>query len=338
VLLHAANAVLVFLALRRLTGAAWRSAAVAAFFAVHPLHVESVAWVAERKDVLSTLFWMLALWAYARYAECPWPGRYLLVVMAFAAGLLAKPMVVTLPCVLLLLDYWPLGRLRLGRDPGAGAAGGAGRLPPASVYRLVGEKLPLLALAGGVCVLTVLAQRGAVKTLEQFPLPVRVLNALLAYVTYAGKMFWPHPLAAFYPHPGARLPVGQAVAAGLALACVSALVVSQAGAALTSPSAGCGTWGRWCRSSGWSRSAPTPWPTATPTCRSSACSSCWPGASRTSWPGSTPARGASEGQANPSLALRAGVAWPSSAPASSSPGCNSPSGAIPSPSGSTPWR
>src|SRR5947208_2936793 len=109
-LLHTANVLLLFWALRRLTGSTWRSACVAAFFAVHPLHVESVAWVAERKDVLSTLFWMLTLWAYARYAEQPGPGRYVGVVAAFAVGLLAKPMLVTLPFVLLLLDYWPLGR------------------------------------------------------------------------------------------------------------------------------------------------------------------------------------------------------------------------------------
>jgi protein O-mannosyl-transferase len=238
-LLHTANAVLLFVALRRLTGAVWRPAAVAAFFAVHPLHVESVAWVSERKDLLSALFWILTLWAYARYAERPGPGRYALVVLAFTASLLSKPMAVTLPFVLLLLDYWPLGRLRLGGEPESttedrGSAIEKGNLRPSildprsSRFWALAEKLPLLALAGGVCVITLLAQRGAVKTLDQFPLPVRLLNALLAYVGYIGKMFWPHPLAAFYPHPCARVPVVQAAAAGVLLASLSAWVLLQA--------------------------------------------------------------------------------------------------------------
>src|SRR5262249_25673260 len=157
---------------------------------VHPLHVESVVWIAERKDLLCALFWMLALWAYARYAERPRPARYLLVVLAFTAGLLCKPMIVTLPFVLLLLDYWPLGRLRLGGDPGAK------KEDRPSLFSILAEKIPLLALAAGACVITLVAQRGAVQTLEQFPFHVRVLNALQAYVGYMGKMFWPHPLAA----------------------------------------------------------------------------------------------------------------------------------------------
>jgi tetratricopeptide (TPR) repeat protein len=237
-LLHTANTILLFVALRRLTGAVWRSAAVAAFFAVHPLHVESVAWVAERKDLLSALFWMLALWAYAGYAERSGLARYLLVVLAFLASLLSKPMAVTLPCVLLLLDYWPLGRLRFGGDPETRIEDRGSRIekgnvrssildPRTSRFLILAEKLPLLALAGGVCVITLLAQRGAVKTLEQFSLPVRLLNALLAYVGYIGKLFWPHPLAAFYPHPGARLPIAQAAAAGVLLASISAWVLLQ---------------------------------------------------------------------------------------------------------------
>src|SRR5262249_26214407 len=162
---------LLFVALGRLTGAVWRSAAVAAFFAVHPLHVESVAWVAERKDLLSALFWILALWAYARYCERPGLARYLLVVLPFVAGLLSQPMVVTLPFVLLLLDFWPLGRLRQGGDPetriedrGSRIEHGSSRFsildPRSSIpLRLLVEKLPLLVLAAGVCVITLLAQR-----------------------------------------------------------------------------------------------------------------------------------------------------------------------------------
>src|SRR5262249_34686179 len=162
-------------------------------------HVESVAWIAERKDVLSSLFWMLALWAYACYAERPGPVGYGLLLLAFTAGLMAKPMLVTLPFVLLLLDYWPLGRLRIGECPVAGTGEGVTDRRPASLSHLVGEKLPFLALAAGVCVLTVLAQRGAVKTLVQIPLWNRIENALVAYVNYIGMMFCPHPLAAFYP-------------------------------------------------------------------------------------------------------------------------------------------
>jgi tetratricopeptide (TPR) repeat protein len=208
-LLHAANALLLFAALRRLTGATGRSFCVAALFAVHPLHVESVAWVAERKDVLSTLFWMLTLLAYARYAERPGPVRYLPVVLALALGLAAKPMLVTLPCVLLLLDYWPLRRLCRwpeGPSPWGGPAGPAGRL--------VAEKLPLFALAAACCVLTFLAQ---VNTRHSLNLPpgVRLANALVSYATYPLQMVWPRDLAAFYPHPRASL--GPAAVAGAAV-------------------------------------------------------------------------------------------------------------------------
>ena len=172
VLLHAAAAVLLFLALRRMTGALWPSAWVAAVFAIHPLRVESVAWVAERKDVLSGLFFMLTLWFYARYVERPasW-GRYLLVVASFALGLTAKPMLVTLPFVLLLLDYWPLGRLWSCATVGSPEEEGAirrGRAWPL-VRRLVVEKIPLFVLAAASCAVTLAAQRNAVKPLEQLP-------------------------------------------------------------------------------------------------------------------------------------------------------------------------
>jgi hypothetical protein len=172
-LLHTASVVLLFLALRRMTGARWRSALVAALFAVHPLHVESVAWVAERKDVLSTFFGMLTLVAYARYAQRPTLARYLLVFFALALGLAAKPMLVTWPCILLLLDYWPLrrwpaqspaaGGLPEARPPGVPTP----RFAPASPGRLLAEKIPLFGLAAASALITLLAQQqgGAVRTL-----------------------------------------------------------------------------------------------------------------------------------------------------------------------------
>jgi tetratricopeptide (TPR) repeat protein len=212
VLLHAASAALLFLVLARMTGAVWRPALVAALFALHPLHVESVAWVAERKDVLSTLFWVLTLAAYLAYVRRPGVGRYLLVALALGLGLLAKPMLVTLPFVLLLLDYWPLRRW-----------------PPAvPFHRLLLEKVPLLALVLASCVLTAVAQSRfqAVRSFASYPLDVRVANALLAYVSYLGKALWPAHLAVYYPHPGAAVPVVQVVGAGLLLAALTALALA----------------------------------------------------------------------------------------------------------------
>jgi len=211
VLLHAANVLLLFFVLNRMTKRRWASAFVAALFALHPLHVESVAWVAERKDVLSTFFWMLALWFYVRYTERPSVGRYALVTGAFILGLMSKPMLVTLPLMLLLLDYWPLGRY--------GQAGGGGLTRRQAACRLVREKLPLFALAAAGSVAAFLAQRegGAVKSLEQFPLDVRLGNALVSYVLYIKKTIWPQGLAIFYPHPGSTLPTWQIVVSSLVL-------------------------------------------------------------------------------------------------------------------------
>jgi len=204
-LLHLANTLLLFVALRRMTGVVWRSALVAALFAVHPLHVESVAWVSERKDVLSTLFWMLTLLAYARYCERPAVGRYLPVPLFLALGLMAKPMLVTLPCVLMLLDYWPLRRLGFplpaSTDSSGPAAGVPFLCPPASWRLLLLEKLPLFALVVASCAVTVFAQRLAMYTLEAMPIQSRVVNALTAYIAYIGKTFWPFNLAALYPFP-----------------------------------------------------------------------------------------------------------------------------------------
>ena len=204
--LHALNALLLFAVLKRMTRARWPSALVAFLFALHPLHVESVAWVAERKDVLSAFFWFLTLWCYARYVERPGVGRYLTVLLAFSLGLMAKPMIVTLPFVLLLLDVWPLRRSPL---PWL-------------------EKLPLLALSAGASLVTFLAQRssGAVAPLAGTPLALRMENALVSYLVYIGDMLWPAGLAVLYPLPRA-LPVLGVAAAGLALAGISLVVARQ---------------------------------------------------------------------------------------------------------------
>jgi tetratricopeptide (TPR) repeat protein len=221
VLLHAANAVLLFLALRGMTGALWRSALAAALFGLHPLRVESVAWIAERKDVLSGLFGMLALCAYAGYARRPGPGRYALVSAALLLGLLAKPMLVTLPFVLLLLDYWPLRRTAASRPPDSPDPGTS----LASVPRLVLEKAPLFLLAAASCAVTLVAQArgGAVRSLEVVPLPDRVAGALTAYVAYLGQTIWPVDLAPFYPLRRVPLLSAEALGCAALLAAVTAL-------------------------------------------------------------------------------------------------------------------
>ncbi len=209
VVLHALATAVLFLVLAGMTGARWPSAWVAAVFAWHPLHVESVAWVSERKDVLSGLCWMLTLAAHVRFARRPTWGRWAAVVVVFAAGLLAKPMLVTLPFVLLLLDWWPLGRLR----------------DRATAIALVREKVPLFALAALVSVLTVVAQRnaGALTTLESTPLAYRLGNAAISYVTYLRKTVWPTGLAVFYPAPP-ELSAWHALGAALVLVAISAAV------------------------------------------------------------------------------------------------------------------
>lgn len=217
---HILNTLLLFVVLRRMTGAVWRSAAVATLFALHPLHVESVAWVSERKDVLSTFFWMLALLAYARYTERTqsW-GRYLLVVIALICGLMAKPMLVTLPFVLLLLDYWPLNRLRWQSADGTKAL-------LAKALPLIREKIPLFALVAASSVVTYMAQQygGAVKSLTRFPLPARLSNVVVAYAGYLAKMLWPSKLAVYYPYELSR-PAWQLIVAALVLSSVTALVL-----------------------------------------------------------------------------------------------------------------
>jgi tetratricopeptide (TPR) repeat protein len=204
---HVANTLLLFAVWKRMTGETAASAWVAALFAVHPLHVESVAWLAERKDVLSTLLWLLTMWTYVAYVARPAVSRYLWVMLAFALGLMAKPMLVTLPIVLLLLDRWPLART-------------------APLSRLLWEKAPLAALAIASSIVTLIVQRqgGAVSTLGVLPVSVRVTNALVSYLRYIGQMFWPDDLAVFYPYARSQ-PLWPGVAALIVLVAASVLAV-----------------------------------------------------------------------------------------------------------------
>jgi protein O-mannosyl-transferase len=215
VLLHAITSLLLFLVLRQMTGSLWPSAFVAAVFAIHPLHVESVAWVTERKDVLSGLCFVLTLAAYLGYVRRPFSLlRYLAVVATFALGLTAKPMLVTLPFVLLLLDYWPLARFA--------AKPLAASQPPWQPLLL--EKLPLLLLTIASCALTVWAQEQSMVGGQESPLSTRIANALMSYVAYLGKSFCPMNLAAYYPHPQAGFPAWKPIAAFVLLAGVTAVV------------------------------------------------------------------------------------------------------------------
>lgn len=215
-LLHSAATIFLFLALRELTGSRWPSAFVAAVFAIHPLRVESVAWIAERKDVLSGLFFMLTLWAYARYVHSTRPssGRYIPVIVFFTLGLLCKPTLVTLPFILLLLDYWPLRRFALlshsfepsnstrtssRHRPGENRS--AGRpVPTRSIQFLVTEKIPLFVITVASCVATLVAQEQTIVPIRQLTFSDRVGNAMVAYVVYLGQMIWPANLSVFYPY------------------------------------------------------------------------------------------------------------------------------------------
>ncbi len=225
--LHALTAVLLAMALSRLTGAWWKSVLVAGLFALHPLRVESVAWASELKDVLSGTFFMLALIAYARWVERPRPGRYALVAVCLALGLLAKPMLVTLPCVLVVLDAWPLGRLRGFPQPGS-AATRPGCAPARLLRELVLEKWPLFALVGASSVATFLVQRstGAVVAATNLPLGARLANACISYWRYVGLTFWPHGLVPFHMLT-TRSDLAHGALAALALAATTALVAWQ---------------------------------------------------------------------------------------------------------------
>jgi len=216
--IHTVNTVLLFILLNWMTGAIWPSSFVAALFAVHPLHVESVAWVAERKDVLCAFFWILSILAYVRYTRNQSKMNYLLIVILFAFGLMSKPMIVTLPFTLLLLDFWPLSRF----EPKTCKT-------QTSAYRilvaLIWEKIPLFALSVISSIITFSVQQygGAVRSLETIPLMMRVSNALVSYTSYIIKMCWPTNLALYYPYN--ELPVGSVLVSGLLLLCISAMIV-----------------------------------------------------------------------------------------------------------------
>jgi Flp pilus assembly protein TadD len=211
VTIHALTAILAFAALFSLTGALWRSAFVAALFAIHPLRVESVAWVAERKDLLAGFFWFASILAYAFYVRRPTWKRYALVAAGFTLGLMSKPVTVTLPFALLLLDYWPLGRFRTS-----------------GFARLLREKIPLLALSAASSVVTYLGQKqmGAMGILEHVGLSTRVGNAIRSYAVYLGKTFWPHPLALPYPYD-THIAWPALLGAAVLLAAVTALAVRE---------------------------------------------------------------------------------------------------------------
>lgn len=217
VLLHGLSAVLLLLLLERMTGALWPSAFVAAVFAVHPLHVESVAWISERKDVLSGLFFMLTLWCYASYTRRHGRWDYLTTAIFFACGLMSKPMLVTTPVVLLLLDYWPLNRTQrteVGEERSDRRE---------SLAKLVVEKIPLLGLSLGSMVATILAQNFAIGSTDQLPLLWRVTNAIVSYFDYVVQTFWPIDLIPFYVHPENRLETWR-----LALATVTLIALTVA--------------------------------------------------------------------------------------------------------------
>jgi tetratricopeptide (TPR) repeat protein len=233
VLFHIASTLLLFLVLKRMTGDLWKSGFVSALFALHPLHVESVAWAAERKDVLSTFFWMLTMWTYVGYVERPGFNRYLVVLLSFILGLLSKPMLVTLPFVMLLLDYWPLGRLQFGTSSGDRNSSTHISLDcrdqSSPVLQLVLEKVPFFVLSAVSSFVTFFAQKsgGAVQPLEFFPLVTRIVNSLVSYVGYIWKMIWPRHLALLYPYPN-RFPIWEVVGASLVLVCISVLATRAA--------------------------------------------------------------------------------------------------------------
>jgi hypothetical protein len=222
-LLHVLNVLLLFWVLLQATGFAGRSFMVAGLFALHPINVQTVAWVAERKNLLSMLFFLLALGAYRWYAYKPRMGRYAVVALLFALGLMAKPQVITLPCVLLLWDYWPLRRVS-ALEPSSGEA--PPTIPQKSFTELVEEKLPLFAIALADAVITMKAQRvGGAR--NWFPPLIRLGNATVSYARYVGKAFWPSRLALFYPHPGASLKMWEVLAALVFLLAVTALALIQ---------------------------------------------------------------------------------------------------------------
>lgn len=225
---HAANTVLLFLLLMQMTGARWLSALAAALFALHPMHVESVAWASERKDVLSAFFWILTLISYERYVKHPGRMRYLITLCAFGLGLMSKPMLVTLPLVMLLMDYWPLARLQPGQRGSVPQPPGMSVLKPFP-WRLILEKAPFFAMSAIASFITVYTQHkgGAVASVKALPFSFRVINALWSYIVYIGKMIWPLHLAVIYPLPS-YLTIVQGLLSGLLLAGITGVTVRYA--------------------------------------------------------------------------------------------------------------
>jgi len=226
-LIHVANTLLVFWFLLRATDARWPSALVAALFALHPLHVESVAWASERKDTLSAFFGLLSLIAYVRYAEAPSISRYAWTAITLALGLLAKPMLVTWPFVMLLLDYWPLRRLSQSTS---------WKNFLISIAPLLREKLPLFALVTASAVMTSVAQShgGAVRTFTHFPIALRLSNGLVSYAKYLLLTFWPHDLAVCYPLAPTGIPTWQIIGAAFLLIGITAFCLFNGKSGLTS--------------------------------------------------------------------------------------------------------
>jgi Tfp pilus assembly protein PilF len=209
-ILHILSTLLLFWLFNRMTGAVWKSAFVAAFFAIHPLHVESVAWIAERKDVLSAFFWMLTLCLYVYYTEMPIMRRYLLVLFSFVLALMSKPMVVTLPVVMILLDYWPLKRFESNKGN--------------SVLRQLKDKIPFFILSAVLVIIIFYTPNEQVTYIKGLPLSSRIANAPVAFMTYLERTFWPHDMAAIYPFP-AQIPIWQVLGTSLLIIVITTVVV-----------------------------------------------------------------------------------------------------------------
>jgi protein O-mannosyl-transferase len=225
VILHTIAVLLLFWVLQRMTGATWRSALVAALFAVHPLHVESVAWVSERKDILSAVFFFLMLHSYSRYAHAPSIMRYLMVAVLFAAGLMSKPMLVSAPIILLLLDYWPLRRFEQPSLLRAKSKVTESDNQRRKIRRLYLEKIPLFVLSAVACVLTFVLQKRTAGAIPPLPFLWRVENAFVSYVIYIWKTLWPARLAVFYPHPNDTLALWEVILAVLLLLAITAAAI-----------------------------------------------------------------------------------------------------------------
>jgi len=225
VILHTIAVLLLFWVLEQMTGAIWRSALVAALFAVHPLHVESVAWVSERKDILSAVFFFLMLLAYSRYARAPSVIRYLAVLVLFAAGLMSKPMLVSAPIILLLLDYWPLRRFEQPSLIKGKTKASESDKQRRKIRRLYLEKIPLFVLSAAACILTFVLQKRTAGAIPPLPFLWRIQNAFVSYVIYVWKTLWPARLAVFYPHPNDTLAFWEVIFAILLLLAITAAVI-----------------------------------------------------------------------------------------------------------------